>query len=144
MKRKPLEAILGLHRAVHRLGLLLDSLPHARITQAEAFILAYLHDRQDATIAQLHRAFGHRRSTLTAVIDRLVQRGLATRETSPEDRRSFVVSLSARGAAVARRVHNALAAVENTAFRGMSEDDATSFGRILARLSDAGKKTSKP
>lgn len=124
---------------MHALGLTLDALPHARVTHAEAFLLAYLHGKHKASIAELHRAFGHRRSTLTAVVDRLVERGLASREASAHDRRSIVVNLSSSGVTLARRLHQALAGVQNEAFHATPESDVTAFQRVLTRLIKASK-----
>jgi DNA-binding MarR family transcriptional regulator len=137
LNARPLQGVFDLHRAVHQFGLAIDHLPRARLTQAEAFVLAYLHPKGSATIAQLHRAFGHRRSTLTAVVDRLERRGLVARRSSPRDRRLVVVSVTRAGAASAKRVHQRLVRVEKAALRGVPEADIVAFQRVLQRLGGA-------
>ena len=140
MTARSLEAIFALHRAVHAVGLALDAVPNARVTQAEAFILAYLHGKRAATIAELHRAFGHRRSTLTAVVDRLVERGLASREASAQDRRSIVVRLSSSGMALSRTLHRALTALQDAALADSPKSDVAAFRRVLARFIRVAEK----
>jgi DNA-binding MarR family transcriptional regulator len=132
-------AIFDLHRAVHTVGLALDAIPNARVTQAEAFILAYLHGRRKVSMGELHRAFGHRRSTLTAVVARLVERGLASRAANAHDRRSIVVNLSPSGAALAHRLYRTLAKLQDAAFRDMAEGDLATFKRVLAQLMKASE-----
>jgi DNA-binding MarR family transcriptional regulator len=135
-----LRPILELHRATHAVDVFIARLPDTGVTQAEAVILAFLHGKVDATIAEVHRVFGHRRSTLTNVIDRLVQRGLATREVSHRDRRSFIVRLTRTGASLSKKLHTALAEVARQAFGAVSERDLAAFARVLARLIEASER----
>ena len=128
-----LRLIFGIHRTTHRIGLFIGR--HAPgLSQAEAHILCQLIESGDATIAQLHRAFAHKRSTLTSVLDRLVARGFVTRETSEEDRRSFVVSLTRQGRAEAAKVHRFLEKLEAQALRGARRQDVEAFAKILDRV----------
>src|SRR5689334_14424040 len=79
--RKALELIPAIHRSTHQIGLLLRDLAKLDVDQGEAHILAHLADHGDSTIADLHKAFGHRRSTLTSILDRLADRRLVERQT---------------------------------------------------------------
>jgi DNA-binding MarR family transcriptional regulator len=110
-----MEAMLAttLERGAHLVGRYLErSVGRLGITQAEAHVLAQVAARGPLPIATLHREFGRKRSTLTNVLDRLEERGLVRRALNPDDRRSFVVHLTARGARTARRVTDALAELE--------------------------------
>jgi DNA-binding MarR family transcriptional regulator len=115
-------------------------LPDIAVTQAEAIILVFLYGKAGATMAELHRAFGHRRSTLTNVVDRLVERGLATREVSQHDRRSFVVRLTRSGSALSKKLHATLADLARHAFGAVSERDLAAFQRVLSRLIEASER----
>ena len=80
--------------------------------QAEAHVLAQLVGRDALTANELHREFGHKRSTLTNVLDRLEQRGLVERLPNPNDRRSIVVRLTPAGRQPAERLQQARERIE--------------------------------
>jgi len=128
-----LQVIFGIHRATHRIGLFIHK--HAPdLTQAEAHILCHLHEAGDTSIADLHRAFAHKRSTLTSVLDRLVARGLVKRETSPKDRRSFVVRLTRAGKSKAARIHRLLERLEADVLRRGDPQALETFERLIGEL----------
>src|SRR5271165_4965883 len=115
---RPLSLVPGVHRATHRIGLWLDAAqPPLKLTQGEAHLLAHLAEAGTCSVAALHRAFAHKRSSLTTYLDRLESRGHVVRGPHPSDRRSFLVSLTPAGAAAAARVHRRLAALETAALR---------------------------
>jgi len=131
MPAKPLRLIPEVHRATHRIGIYLDSLG---ITQGEGHILSHLAAAGDSTIAELHRALAHRRSTLTSILDRLVVRKFITRESDPKDRRSFIVHLSKKGKTVAAQIYWELARIEGCALRGTTGAQLQSAVRVLQAL----------
>jgi len=128
MPAKPLRLIPEVHRATHRIGIFLDSLG---ITQGEGHILSHLAAAGDSTIAELHRALAHRRSTLTSILDRLAERQFITRESDPNDRRSFIVRLSKKGKTVAAQVHRELERIEESALKGVTGNQFQSVVKIL-------------
>lgn len=130
-----LRLIPVLHRATHAVALLLAQSEELDVTQAEAHVLAHLHDHGDASIAQIHREFGHRRSTLTSVLDRLAGRQLVTRAPAADDRRSIVVHLTPKGRRLAERVHAVLDAFEHDVARGVPAGDVAAFARVAAAIS---------
>jgi DNA-binding MarR family transcriptional regulator len=131
MLAKPLRLIPEVHRATHRIGIFLDGLG---ITQGEGHILSHLAASGDTSIAELHRALAHRRSTLTSILDRLEERQFITRETDADDRRSFIVRLSTKGKTVAARVHRELARIEEHALKCVTGREFLSVVRILQAL----------
>lgn len=101
--------IAALHRVVHAIDLYLGQALNLEVTQAEAIVLWHLAQvRHEATIGAVHRAFRHRRSTLTSVVDRLQSKGLVERRAGEADRRSFIVKTTPKGRAVARRILRAM------------------------------------
>lgn len=137
---KPLVLIPMLHRATHRVGLYLQArLPG--VTQGEAHLLAHLHECRggEATVAELHRAWAHRRSTLTDILDRLERRGLVRRAVLPADRRSVLVRLTAAGRRQAAAVHGALASLERGVLAAASGGRALAgFTAVAAALAEHG------
>jgi DNA-binding MarR family transcriptional regulator len=129
-----LELILDLQRATHRVGLYVERLKDLGVTQGEAHILAHLHAARSATVAELHRALAHKRSTLTSILDRLAARGFVRRETSASDRRTFVVELTPEGERVAARVYDHLAALEAAVAARTPERERAAFAAVVAAI----------
>jgi len=136
----PLRLIPEVHRATHRIGIFLDSLG---ITQGEGHILSHLAASGDATIADLHRALAHRRSTLTSILDRLAERGWITRETDPKDRRSFIIRLSKNGRSAAAKIYRELERIEGQALGEVSKQDLRTVAAVLQSLENAADQTAR-
>lgn len=136
----PLRLIPEIHRATHRIGIFLDGLG---ITQGEGHILSHLAASGDATIAELHRALAHRRSTLTSILDRLADRGWITRETDPNDRRSFIIRLSKNGKNVAAKIYRELARIEGQALQKTSKQDLRFVITTLRSLENTADQASR-
>jgi DNA-binding MarR family transcriptional regulator len=130
----PLQLIPSIHRVTHQIGLFLERAADLRVTQAEAHILAHLAEHGADTVAELHRALAHKRSTLTSILDRLTARRLVTRKVSPRDRRSFVIALTAEGARLAGRVLASLEALEAAATAGQGDPEIRALQGLLTRL----------
>jgi DNA-binding MarR family transcriptional regulator len=139
MPAKQLRLIPEVHRATHRIGIYLDGLG---ITQGEGHILSQLAASGDSTIAELHRALAHRRSTLTSILDRLAEQRLITRESDPKDRRSFIVRLTKKGKSVAARVHRGLVNIEESTLSRVTNQQLQSAVKILQTLESAAERSS--
>ena len=142
-----LQLVPFVHRTTHRIGLYLDAAePPLGLAQGEAHLLAHLAEAGACSVAELHRAFAHKRSTLTSYLDRLEARGDVTRDVRPEDRRSFTVRLTRSGARTASRVHQHLAALEDQALGRLTERDLRGFQAVLHALSETidGHPSQKP
>lgn len=136
-----LRFVPSIHRATHRIGLYLAELRQRRLSQGEAHILAQLATGAPATIADLHRGLAHKRSTLTSILDRLVERRLVTRQVGRTDRRTFVISLTRSGRRVARRVHRHLHALERAVQGRVTDREARSFLRVLAVVEEQARRS---
>ncbi|HET7746550.1 MAG TPA: MarR family transcriptional regulator [Vicinamibacteria bacterium] len=131
-----LRLVPPIHRATHRIGLYLADLREHGLSQGEAHILAHLATSGAATVGELHAGLAHKRSTLTSILDRLAARALVTREVGAEDRRTFVVDLTARGRRVAAEVHRHLAALEAAVEDRVSKDELRGFLKVLAAVEE--------
>ena len=132
-----------IHRATHRIGLYLADLRDDGLSQGEAHILALLASSAPATIAELHRGLAHKRSTLTSILDRLAARGFVTREVGAEDRRTFVITPTAKGAQAARRVHRHLAALEEAVGRRVTADDVKGFMKVVSAVEEQAHQSTR-
>jgi DNA-binding MarR family transcriptional regulator len=139
----PLRLVHPVHRATHRIGLYLDDLRERGLTQGEAHILALLVHSGRANVAYLHRRLAHKRSTLTSILDRLARRGLITRAVSETDRRTFLVTLTAKGRKVARRINRHLLTLERAVASRVTSSDLKGFNRVIAALEDEAHRQSR-
>jgi DNA-binding MarR family transcriptional regulator len=135
--------IAELERAVHLVAVHIErAAGDVGVTQAEAHVLAQLDRRGPQTVGELQRSFGHKRSTLTNVLDRLDLRGLIERRLNPQDRRSFIVATTRDGARAARHVTQVLDSLERKVRNEVTPRDVEGISAVadaLARLADAGE-----
>jgi DNA-binding MarR family transcriptional regulator len=139
----PLRLVPLIHRATHRIGLYLADLREHGLSQGEAHILALLATSAPATIADLHRGLAHKRSTLTSILDRLAERGFITRDVGAADRRTFVITPTAKGRRVARQVHGHLAGLERAIARRVTRDDVTAFMKVLSAVEEEAHRRTR-
>lgn len=134
-----LQLIPDVHRATHRIGIEIARIRGISASQGEAHILAYLDEKSEATIAELHQALAHKRSTLTSILDRLAARQLITRVVDANDRRSFRIKLTPAGARAAAKIHAHLEEMERAALEGVPPAEVKAFTTIILKLAGAGK-----
>lgn len=97
--------IATLERATHAVALWSErAFGDLRLTQAEAHVLAFLSEHAPCSINDLHHSFGHKRSTLSSLLDRLEERGWMQRARHPTSRRLVLVELTKAGRPIAERV----------------------------------------
>jgi len=129
--------IAELHRAVHAVGLFLEAQIGGEVSQPEALVIMHLSEHPVSTINDLHRAFLHRRSTLTSVLDRLEGKCLVERGSSGTDRRNVGIKLTAQGAHAADAISRAI-----DRLRGEIESSVTIGKRDVARLRTVAEQAS--
>lgn len=126
-----------LERATHAVALWIEqTLRDLRLTQAEAHILAYLARHSPCAINDLHHSFGHKRSTLTSLLDRLEGRGWIERKPHHASRRLVQVELTERGRQIGERVNTALQRLEERVVARVGADDAAAFLRVAHVLEE--------
>ena len=118
----------------------LAALREHALSQGEAHILALLASSGPSTIADLHKGLAHKRSTLTSILDRLAERGLVTRAVGESDRRTFIVTPTARGRTVARRVQRHLTDLERAVRARVSADEVRKFLKVIAAVEDEARR----
>ena len=131
-----LRIVPAIHRATHAIAVMLEQSSDLGVTQAEAHVLSYLAGRREATIGEIHQAFGHKRSTLTSVLDRLESRELITRDVNAQDRRSFVVALTRQGGSVAGQVLAHLERLEAEVSKHFARSELEVFDDVVAAVAE--------
>jgi DNA-binding MarR family transcriptional regulator len=139
-----LRLVPPIHRATHRIGLYLAGLRDDGLSQGEAHILALLATSAPATIAELHRGLAHKRSTLTSILDRLAGRGFIRRNVGARDRRTFVITTTAKGLRAAKRVYLQLTELEGAALRRVTADDVKGFLKVVSAVEHEAHRRTQP
>jgi DNA-binding MarR family transcriptional regulator len=129
--------IPALERATHLIGVWVErAVSGTRLTQAEAHVLAFLAAHDPCSINDLHRQFGHRRSTLTSLLDRLEARGWVRRGAHPASRRLVLVTLTDAGREIAVRVSTAVRNLEDRVRARAGASDLAAFQAVLHALEE--------
>jgi DNA-binding MarR family transcriptional regulator len=124
-------------RATHAVALWVErTFPDLGLTQAEAHVLAYLAPRQRCAINDLHRSFGHKRTTLSSLLDRLEARGWLRRAAHPASRRLVLVELTEAGRLVGERVSAAVRALDERVIARCGDTDTGGFLRVMRILEE--------
>jgi MarR family transcriptional regulator, temperature-dependent positive regulator of motility len=83
------------------------------------------------------------RTTITGVVDRLVQKGLAIRQASSRDRRARELQITGQGRQMLRAITPAVEAAQRTMLRGLTEREADELMRLLRKAIAAGNELSR-
>ncbi|GAA3434604.1 MarR family transcriptional regulator [Kutzneria kofuensis] len=89
--------------------------------------------RGPMTMRELTDALATDKPYTTLVVDYLEDRGLVERTRHPEDRRSKIVTITAKGAAEAEKA-NAILGAPPAPLLALPEEDLAELDRILAKL----------
>ena len=136
-----LRLIPHLHKATHQVGLVISrEKDRLSVSQGEAHILAHLSGIGACSIAVLHDSFGHKRSTLTSILNRLEERRLIVREIHPDDRRSFALHLTRAGKPLANKVRKTLEKLEAAVFASLRKADSKGFRATVEAIEKAASE----
>jgi DNA-binding MarR family transcriptional regulator len=117
----------------------------AGISAAQLFVLSHLSQAPAASLSELGTRTLTDRSSVAAVVERLVMRGLVTREQSADDARRTAVRITTRGKALLRRAPRAPTELLMTALGHLGAIELHTLAIALSRLSEAmGLATSRP
>jgi len=134
----PLRFLSPIHKASGQIGRFLEG-PSAELglRNVEAHLLAYLNIYAPQPVRRLAAVFGHRGSTLTSILDRLEKRGLLARRLNPDDRRSLLVDITARGRRRANTVRELVEALEDDIANRIRPRDLEGFRNVMSAIADA-------
>ena len=141
MEQNPRSRLVpSVERASHAIALWIEAaLKDAGLTQAEAHILGYLAQAGRCSINDLHHDFGHRRSTLTSILDRLEARELIRRTPHPTSRRSVMVELTPAGRAAGEQVGALLDELDAAIRSQATPGDLEGFYRVIAAVEEGNR-----
>ena len=87
-----------------------------------------------ATLAGL---IAYDRTTITGVVDRLVQKGFLSRAVSETDRRARVLEITREGRAALEKIQPAVLETQKIMLSGLSEPEQEEFMRLLEKATSA-------
>src|SRR5438477_4620937 len=132
---KPLRYLSPIHKSSRQVSVHLEQrLEKLRVSPQEGHLLSYLRSYAPCPIAEIVTVFGLRGSTATAVLDRLEERGLAFRRPNPDDRRSFLLDLTAEGKRIAEEVQEHVERLENAIARRVTREDEEGFRNVMKAI----------
>ena len=132
-----LEFLSPLHKASRQISMYLEARTRALgLSPLEGHILTYLRTYAPAPVGELVRVFGVKRSTLTSLLDRLEESGLVRREINPDDRRSFLVHISAQGRELTGRVNRLLEGLEADIRKRVRSSDVKGFHEVMRAVEE--------
>lgn len=129
---RPLRILSPIHRATRQVALAMEERLGGASSQGH--LLSYLRSYAPCSIGEVGRVFGLKGSTLTGMLDRMERAQLLRREVDPDDRRSFLVHLSAEGTRRAEKANKAVRALERGILARVTERDLAGFDRVLAAI----------
>ena len=83
------------------------------------------------------------RTTITGVIDRLVQKGLLVRRASSRDRRARELQITAEGQRTLRAIAPAVENAQHLMMRGLTAKESAELMRLLRKAIAAGNELSR-
>ena len=104
------------------------------ITATQLNIIKMLDELGHLSLSELSRRIAAKNSTVTGIVDRMVQAELVTRQQSDEDRRVWHITLTPKSHEIAGRLHVAPWDLLRSAIRSLSTDEQTTLTHILRKL----------
>ncbi|OHV79014.1 transcriptional regulator [Rhizobium sp. LCM 4573] len=83
------------------------------------------------------------RTTITGVVDRLVQKGLLVRNPSSRDRRARELRITEEGMRALQGITPAVEAAQRVMLRGLTKEEVEEFMRLLRKAIAAGNELSR-
>jgi DNA-binding MarR family transcriptional regulator len=141
----PLRILSPLHRAMRQISLHMEvEMDGVGAAQGDCHLLAYLASYAPCRVGELVRVFGLKRSTVTSALDRLEEQGTLERDVDPEDRRSFLVSLTGAGRAVAAEANRRVRRFERRLLARISARDLAGFEAVMGTIEEVSGVRVRP
>ena len=132
-----LEFLSPLHKASRQISVYLET--HTRklgVSPLEGHVLTYLRRYAPVPVGELVRVFGVKQSTFTSLLDRLERAGLVSRESNPDDRRSFLIHISRKGRALTGRLNRLLERLEGEIRGRVRAADVRGFHAVMGAVEE--------
>ena len=113
---------------------LLDACGVDAFNGAQGRILYVLWQEEHVPISALVRGTGLAKNTLTAMLARMEEQGLVTRETSPQDRRQVLVALTGKARGLQAPYEQVSEEMNRLFDQGLTQEDAALLDSLLDKI----------
>lgn len=132
-----LQFLSPIHKASRQITIYLErATVELGVSPSEGHLLSYLRSYAPCPVSELERVFGHKRSTLTSMLDRLAERDLLTRQINSSDRRSFTIELTPDGRKLAGKLRKVLEAFEQDVKEQVNDKQMAGFRAVMQAIAD--------
>lgn len=121
-----------------------DRIAEYDVTVAEWVALRSLHNVAPCTLSELAKQIGIDGGTTSRLVDRLIQKKLATRKVSSSDRRAVKLDLTDAGRTLIPKLANEADENDDHFFRRLPKEDKDHLIRIMKAVVKMHNLTEKP
>ncbi|MEA5448701.1 MarR family transcriptional regulator [Leptolyngbya sp. CCNP1308] len=125
-----------------RAGIRRHGKPHLSLSQLR--VLYFLRRRSQSSLSEVADYLDVTRPTMSAMVERLVQRGLVNRISDPVERRRIILTLTAEGTVEMERVYDATLQTVADRLEGLSEAQLQQVKAGLAVLTNIFEEPAVP
>jgi DNA-binding MarR family transcriptional regulator len=104
------------------------------ITATQLNVIKMLDEIGDLSLSELSRRMASQNSTVTGIVDRMVQAGLVAREQSAEDRRVWRIRLADKGKQLAKKIDVAPWDILRRAVDALDKKERAELTSVLRKL----------
>ena len=132
---QPLQILSPLHRANRQIAIHLEKLiSDLGLTAPEAHLLSYVQNYGPCPVGELVNVLGHKKSTMTNMLDRMEEYGFLERQVNPQDRRSFLVATTRAGTKIGSATRDRVIQAEQEILQHLTVRDMKTFAKVIAAI----------
>ncbi|WPX08665.1 MarR family winged helix-turn-helix transcriptional regulator [Anaerocellum danielii] len=110
---------------------------HESLTFAEQQVIMVLSENsQPMTMKDIASELGISPSTLTGIVDKLVEKGIVKREPDPQDRRKIQVFLTEEGKNIVEKVNEFRTRVLEPILKNLSPEEINLLKKIIQKINE--------
>lgn len=101
-------------------------------------LMGVVYDTDNMTLTQIADALRSKASHPTVLVEQLMERGLLSRTSHPDDRRVRVVTLTAKGRSLVPKIESSVRASIRDAVNHIPREELATYFGVLAQLAKKG------
>ncbi|GAA4859955.1 MarR family transcriptional regulator [Paenibacillus vulneris] len=130
---------IAMHKTQREIANAMQSQFQLELTRAQFYILKLISEDGPCTITELARKFGIHTSSVSTMLNKLVQDNLISREYSHDDRRKVFVSITEYGSDVLKQELQHYSRILERYLSPLNEEELETFVHIFEKISSVHK-----